>query len=228
MPRRSSPLDPDGGPLARMALDLRRLRDAAPAGRLLKVDAVADQEGVRTSRAAIYAALGAKRLVSREALTAMVKAWAPGGLEDLPRWMIRRRQCEDELASVETQAVESQSSPSDKIRPFGADLMTPMRLPKSELIRDQMRDLYEAAGRPPLRTLTQRAGNAVSHPTLHNALTGKVLPSQRTLRAFLTGVGADEKTSRFLISELSKINDETAPLFWQDGKLIDGDHDHFP
>jgi hypothetical protein len=79
MPRRSKPLDANAGALQRMALDLRRLRDLAPAGRPLSVDDVADQDGVTTSRAAIYGALSATRLVSREALTAMVKAWAPQG-----------------------------------------------------------------------------------------------------------------------------------------------------
>lgn len=229
MPRRSSPLDPGGGPLERMALDLRRLRDSAPADRPLKVDEVADQEGVRTSRAAIYAALSAKRLVSREALHAMVKAWAPGGLNDLPQWMRRRRECEDELAQGQAVLVppplrDPHVPRDDRVIPFGVDLMTPVSAPKSELIRDEMRRLWIAVGRPSLRSLARRAKNAVSPATLSNALSGKTLPSQRTLEAFLVGVGADEETSRTLLRELDRING-VGSLVWRDGTLVNMDHD---
>lgn len=213
-----------------MALDLRRLRDSAPAGRPLKVDEVADQEGEQTSRAAIYAALSAKRLVSREALHAMVRAWAPGGLNDLPQWMRRRRECENDLAQrqavLASPSLEDPRAPRDDghIVPFGVNLMAPASAPKFEPIRDEMRRLWTAAGRPSLRSMARRAKNAVSPATLSNALAGKTLPSQRTLEAFLVGVGADEETSRTLLSELDRINGVGSLVWRDDGTVLNMDH----
>lgn len=211
MPRRSNPLDPGGGPLQRMAIELRRLRDTAPAGRPTRIEEVADQKGVSTSRAAIYAAMSGKRLVTREALTAIVMAWAPGGLDDLALWTLRRRECEYELARGSEHASD--------VLPFGWNLMTHVSEPKSDLFRTEMTRLWTMAGRPPLRELARRAGHAVSYTTLHNALSGRNLPSLKTLQAFLVGVGADEETSRALLSELARIT-ERGPFEWQDGKLI--------
>lgn len=228
MPRRSSPLDPDGGPLERMALDLRQLRDNAPAGRPLKVDEVADQPGEQTSRAAIYAALSANRLVSRETLRAMVRAWAPGGLNDLPQWMRRRRECENELAfscsTSEPPPLGNPRVPRDEgAIPLSLQLATSVSPPKSELIRDEMRRLWTAAGRPSLRLLALHADYAVSPATFSNALAGKATPSRRTMEAFLLGVDADEETSRTLLREVDRINGVGRPTSWSDGELVFAD-----
>jgi transcriptional regulator with XRE-family HTH domain len=94
MPRRSRTIDQESGPLALFALDLRKLRDQAPAHQQLSVDRVADLAGGKTSRASIFAALAGKRLPSRETLAAMVAAWAPDGERQLAGWMERRSLCE--------------------------------------------------------------------------------------------------------------------------------------
>lgn len=98
MPTRRAPLATTDGAIARLALDLRRLRSSAPPGRSQSVDAVAgrsDRRGV--SRAAIFAAMRGKVLPSRQTIAAMVQAWSPDFERDLPHWMARRDDCEAEL-----------------------------------------------------------------------------------------------------------------------------------
>lgn len=125
------------------------------------------------------------------------------------RW---RGECETELA---------QASDHPPLRiPFGRGLLTRVSEPKSDVIRDEMRRLWSEAGRPPLRELARRTGHMVSYATLSNALGGKHLPSRTTLEAFLVGVGADEETSRTLLSEAANLNNEGGPFEWRDGELI--------
>lgn len=219
MPRRSRALDPAEGPLARMALDLRRLRDMAPAGRPQTVDEVADQEGVRTSRAAIYAALAGRRLVSREALTAMVKAWSPNSLDDLPSWMLRRRKCEDELmqpnmmpAYMEERAARSgASSVSD--RPFSLESRKPVSGAAAQggyQFNELVLRVHSEAGQPSLRELSRRSrsmGHAVGVSTLYNLIRGKGFPSLATLTAFIAATNPDEQARERLIELWNNLQD---------------------
>ncbi|MFF9901878.1 helix-turn-helix domain-containing protein [Streptomyces olivaceus] len=72
MPRRPSHLAQDDGPLARFALELRALRDAAG------FDAPSvDQIAARTNipRSTLFAALRGQRLPTRPVLGALVTAW---------------------------------------------------------------------------------------------------------------------------------------------------------
>jgi DNA-binding XRE family transcriptional regulator len=98
MPVRTRPLDAADGPLARFALELRQLRDRAPAGRPASVAKVVTESRKAVSRAAIYAALGGRTLPSRDTLAVMVRAWSPGGDAELPAWNERRSKCEQELS----------------------------------------------------------------------------------------------------------------------------------
>lgn len=98
MPARTRPLKATDGPLARFALELRRLRDHAPADRLTSVDKLVHDRSHRVSRAAIYSALSGRTLPSRETLKIMVLTWSPAGAVDLAAWNERRSQCERELA----------------------------------------------------------------------------------------------------------------------------------
>lgn len=99
MPARSKQLSPSDGPLARFALELRRLRNRAPEGRPTSVDKVVAETGKRVSRAAIYSALSGKTLPSRETLAVMVTAWSPGGANDISEWNERRSNYEHALAA---------------------------------------------------------------------------------------------------------------------------------
>jgi hypothetical protein len=224
MPRRSKPLDANAGPLQRMALELRQLRDSAPADRPLSVDDVADQEGVTTSRAAIYGALSATRLVSREALTAMVKAWAPKGVKELPRWMLRRRQCEDELAALAAVRItggQEQRSPAparqDSSGDGGAD--TRGQAETLEKLQEELRKLWEQAGRPSIRQLSasaRRAGYRASASTMSNLLNGSGAPRDRTLIAYLAAVGADQETAQMIIARGQEFYSEIGQMQGKD------------
>jgi hypothetical protein len=181
-----------------MAVDLRRLRDGAPAGRPQTIDDVANQEGVITSRAAIYAALRAERLVGRGALTAMVKAWAPAGLDELPAWMLRRRECEDELARESIARDEAGSTPP---------LVVPFLAPDYEEVSayEEFHKLlvgaWGKAGKPSLRDLNRRSPSEsrLSLATLSNLIQGRTLPTAQTLDSFLAAIEADHLTRRKLM-----------------------------
>jgi hypothetical protein len=110
VPARSHPLNPGDGPLAQFATELRRLRDHAATP--MSPDQAATQKRVTTSRASIYAALAGTRLPSRQTLYAIVKAWAPGGLDDLPQWNERRSQIEGQLVGIATDPVRDGTRPS--------------------------------------------------------------------------------------------------------------------
>jgi hypothetical protein len=98
MPAHPRPLAATDGPLARFALELRRLRDQAPADRPTSIDKVVREANNRVTRAAIYSALSGRTLPSRGTLTVMVSAWSPIGVADLGIWNERRSQCERDLS----------------------------------------------------------------------------------------------------------------------------------
>lgn len=98
MPARSRPLNEADGPLARFAIELRRLRDQAPRGRPTSVAKVAAASSSAIGKATIYAALSGRTLPSRETLAAIVRGWSPQGEADLATWNERRTKCEADLA----------------------------------------------------------------------------------------------------------------------------------
>lgn len=127
MPARSKQLSPSDGPLARFALELRRLRDRAPEGRSTSVDKVVVETGELASRAAIYSALSGRTLPSRETLAAMVIAWSPDGANDIPNWNERRSNYEHALSIAAPTATAAtrdamSAAPGLDARVFGTEM----------------------------------------------------------------------------------------------------------
>jgi len=186
LPRRSRPLDPSAGPLAQFALELRGLRDHAPAGRLTSIDRVADQPGQTTSKASIYAALAGQRLPSRETLTAMVQAWAPSGPRDLSQWMARRRFYEEKLHHLEP----TEESDDDR-RPMTAS----ERGPAAVALADWLTALREREG-VTVRQLAKRTDMPAS--TVAAYLSGQSIPlAKDRLESLLHGLNANHEESDY-------------------------------
>ncbi|MFE7935608.1 helix-turn-helix domain-containing protein [Streptomyces sp. NPDC057456] len=97
MPRRATPLNPDGGPQARFALALRRLRDEAGFN-AKTIDVIAAENHM--PRSTLYAALRGTRIPTVPVLAALVRAW--GG--DPTEWLIRRTETEDDIERLRLQA----------------------------------------------------------------------------------------------------------------------------
>ncbi|UUN25528.1 helix-turn-helix domain-containing protein [Streptomyces sp. FIT100] len=51
-----------------------------------------------------------------------------------------------------------------------------------------LHDLHERAGRPSMREIANRAGQSVSHQTIHRVMSGEVVPSAGTLDAVVTAL----------------------------------------
>jgi hypothetical protein len=55
----------------------------------------------------------------------------------------------------------------------------------------ELRQLYEAAGRPSTREIAARSGGLISHTAVHQVLTDKSVPGLFAFRAICTGLGGD-------------------------------------
>ncbi|RPK31937.1 Helix-turn-helix protein [Streptomyces sp. ADI91-18] len=156
MPRRPSHLVQEDGPLARFALELRALRDAAGFA-APSVDQIAARTGI--PRSTLFAALRGQRLPTRPVLGALVSGW--GG--DEREWLIRRTATEAELQAVGTPRFSpSPSAPSPEPRTVPVP-----SAPDQVSIRQLNGTLQEMAAE--LRAIRVRTGARVestgSHPS---------------------------------------------------------------
>jgi len=146
MPARLAPLSSADGPVARFALELRALRNNAPAGRPTSVDELVRKFGQDVSRASIFAALRGKTLPSRRTVAAIVTMWAPDKEHAVPYWVSRRAECEAELSRArvsrhlpQPNATENNKIPAQDASSFGAALR--------QARREQGMSLEQLAGR---------------------------------------------------------------------------------
>ncbi|MGW7200397.1 hypothetical protein [Streptomyces chryseus] len=90
-----------------------------------------------------------------------------------------------------------------------------------------MRTLRTAAGNPSLRSLVAAADGRFSRGALHNALTGRRLPSEELLKAFVSACGADQAAEKALLAArqiLSGPRPKPAPRSPCD--MVDQDPEH--
>lgn len=198
MPRRLTRLDSTDGPLARFALELRALRDAAGFA-APTVDQIAARSHI--PRSTLYAALRGRRVPTRPVLGALVTAW--GG--DPAEWLMKRTATEAELEAarhrrpvvpapreplpsvpaVERAPLPQQSGigPSRGAAGFAADL----------------RRLRMEAGNPSLRQIADRIrGNdalptTVSHSSLGDVFRGRRIPTWAVVRCIVWALDGDER-----------------------------------
>lgn len=197
MPRRPSRLDPEDGPLARFALDLRALRDAAG----FEAPSV-DQIAARTHipRSTLYAALRGRRLPTRPVLGALVTAW--GG--DAWEWLARRTVTEAELEKV--RAPESSrtrvtppaepKAPPVPVREQAGDERLEAAM---QDISARLRMLRTEAGAPSLRQLSTKITEDPEFPgsigpsTLSDLFGGSRVPKWPVLEAVVRALGGDAR-----------------------------------
>ena len=209
MPRRPSHLAPSDGPLARFALKLRGLRDAAG----FEAPSV-DQIAARTHipRSTLFAALRGRRLPTRSVLGALVTAW--GG--DATEWLTRRTATEAELEELRAaRPSKGRVTPTavPKVKPAlaleQAPKATPPPIPEQagdgkllsamQDMAEQLRRLRVEAGAPSLRQLSKKIEENPAFPgiaspsTLSDLFSGKRLPKWPVLESVVRALDGDEK-----------------------------------
>lgn len=198
MPRRPSRLDPDGGPLARFALELRALRDAA-GFEAPSVDQIAARAHI--PRSTLFAALRGQRLPTRPVLGALVTAW--GG--DATEWLIRRTVTEGELEELRApRPFEARVTP--QAEPKTTPAPTPPEQSGNDTLQaaahemaERLKRLRIEAGAPTLRQLALKVTEdpafpgSVSHTRLSELFSGKYLPKWPLLESVVRALDGDEK-----------------------------------
>ncbi len=104
MPRRPTPLSPDGGPHARFALALRALRDSAGFD-APTIDNIAAKAGI--PRSTLFAAMRGTRIPTVPVLAALVRAWNGNEKE----WLKLRSQTEQELEQLRRRRSDAEIVP---------------------------------------------------------------------------------------------------------------------
>ncbi|MGW4240882.1 hypothetical protein [Nocardia sp. NPDC004722] len=204
MARRPKPLDPNGSPTERFALNLRALRDSAGADAPTIEDLAI--EG-KASRSAMYKAIGGNVVPSRGTLAVLVTAW--GG--DVATWMKRRSALEAEVelqrhlagsCDVHTLDPDSEDEPlpdmfsifEDEGPATGIDDVL-LRDGEDPLVqmKKRLNELVEESGKPSLRKISaeaKKAGAPVSVSTIHNTLNPdqQTVPTRETVRSIMTAL----------------------------------------
>lgn len=185
MPRRPTPLDHSDGPVARFAIQLRALRDAAGEN-APSIDRVALQNQI--ARSTVYAVMQGKRLPNRDVLAAIVKSW--GDAASIADWMSRRSAVEAELERARLAHRSFHQSLSTSRRP------DPVLEPQVKDFVAALADARRQAGDPSLRQIAQRGaertGYVTSHTSLSHLLRGRGTPIYSTVDYFLYGCGVDD------------------------------------
>ncbi|MGJ6963896.1 hypothetical protein ACSDR0_18485 [Streptosporangium sp. G11] len=208
MPRRPTPLDPQSGPLAAFALELRHLRDQA-GGRALSIDQISDREKI--ARSTLFAVMRGARLPNRDVLAALVAAW--GG--DQGEWMSRRSAVETQL-ELQRRALShkskwiSQEHRLAYVKPMAIHLgrVGDSHVSQTAGIRaayhsematftQALNNLREEAGRPSHRQMAKQMQEvspegSVSYSTLNNLFTGRAAPPHQAVLRTLIAVLAPE------------------------------------
>ncbi|GHG56326.1 transcriptional regulator [Streptomyces griseocarneus] len=199
MPRRLTHLDSADGPLARFALELRALRDAAG------FDApTVDQIAVRSHipRSTLYAALRGLRVPTRPVLGALVTAWDGDPVE----WLMKRTATEAELERERSRR-RPVPVPGPRRAPDGP-AVEPTPLPGQSGIGPTrgaadfaaaLRHLRHTAGAPSLRQIARRIHTndalpaVVSPSTLSDVFRGRRIPRWDVLRSVVWALDGNEQ-----------------------------------
>jgi transcriptional regulator with XRE-family HTH domain len=181
MSRPEKDIDPDGGPLAELALALRALRQEVGLT-YRELAAIANY-----SHGVLSAAAGGSRLPSWAVVQAFVTACGVDDAEWRVRW--ERAKATPVKATVEPPADVTPPAVSARsvVDPRGA------RTP-AEFV-EHMRELRVWANQPSLRALAaraRRAGHVLPVSTLHDSLTRDRLPSHDVVIAFVVACGAPD------------------------------------
>ncbi|MEW2067209.1 hypothetical protein [Streptomyces sp. NPDC007346] len=234
------------------------------------MDHVVAKYGV--GRSSVYAALSARRLPSRTVLRAMVLAWDPEGEAAMAKWMGRRREVEAALGSLTGAArrpapahtapgvpvpggpdarerVPTDDSPSPESSEPAAATAPPSSPPAPtapvSAVASEIRRLYEAAGKPPLRSissavLTDPRSTDISPETVRRVVSGaharqsSVVAVARALAALGDGEVTDAEERASHLHELETAEGdggsrpqqggEEAPRYDFRGAVIHGLH----
>ncbi|MEX2983717.1 helix-turn-helix domain-containing protein [Streptomyces sp. C36] len=202
MPRRLTHLDSADGPLARFALELRALRDAA-GFEAPTVDQIAARSHI--PRSTLYAALRGRRVPTRPILGALVTAW--GG--DPVEWLMKRTATEAELERERSRR-RRVPVPAPRAAP-AAPAVEPTPLPRQSGIGPtrgaapfaaELRRLRTTAGAPSLRQISDRirANDAlpvvVGPSTLSDVFRGRRIPRWEALRSIVWALDGNEQEWR--------------------------------
>jgi AcrR family transcriptional regulator len=176
VPRPQNPLNADGGPLAKFALELRALRDGCGSA-AATIDDIADREKI--PRSTLYAALSGKRVPTRDVLAALVKHWNGDDAE----WMARRSAAEAAMTVVR----RSRPAPA---HPTSQHAAGPQRK-SSEWVAQfaaRLRELHKEVGSPSYEQLSRYSdmqGSRLPKSTIHNLLNGGGMPRWATVESFI-------------------------------------------
>lgn len=189
MPRHPRPLDPESGPLAVFALELRALRQGigptAPT-----IDQISANEQI--PRSTLYAAMSGTRMPTEDVLAALVRSWQG----DLTAWMIKRaavlqeiglRRLRDEaVGTLRAQEERKEKQASEKLtlaEEFGRDLRH-LRTTAGLTLRELKPRLLQTSSRP------------ISRSTVVEVELGRRLPSWRIVEDILRAILTHEEFDR--------------------------------